>query len=424
MEHPSEQRMDGYRQRTLAPDELLAVDDHLASCDECYQRLSNGEPHLSQSLLTLSENLRSSEPKYDDHLTYENLAALVDNEADEIRREIATVHLEVCRQCSEELSALQEFRQPAQTDVSEPTRRDSRNELKTSFFPWLTWPRFAMAALVLLVIPTLIWIGWRSAQRKDVELAVSPSPVPSIGRSPVQPSPSPVASPRILVALNDAGGTVTLDETGNIGGLGELSTSLNGAVKTVLTTERLNIAPAVADLQGKTGTLMGPSGEGVPFRLLEPVGIVVRGDRPTFRWQPLTGATSYVVKVYDSDFKEVSRSLSQPATSWRVAVPLPRGVVYAWQVTAFKDGAEVKSPTPPASEARFRVLSAAKQSEIDRVQKTHPNSHLILGTLYAEAGLLQDAQREFRLLLRANPGSEVAQKLLQQVSQPNASRAR
>jgi hypothetical protein len=35
--------------------------------------------------------------------------------------------------------------------------------------------------------------------------------------------------------------------------------------------------------------------------------------------------------------------------------------------------------------------------------------------LYAEAGLLKEAEAELRLLRRANPDSEIAQKLLRQV---------
>jgi hypothetical protein len=42
-------------------------------------------------------------------------------------------------------------------------------------------------------------------------------------------------------------------------------------------------------------------------------------------------------------------------------------------------------------------------------------SHLTLGGLYAQAGLLDDAERELQLLLRANPQSALAQKLLRGV---------
>jgi hypothetical protein len=71
---------------------------------------------------------------------------------------------------------------------------------------------------------------------------------------------------------------------------------------------------------------------------------------------------------------------------------------------------------PPAPEARFRIVSQHKVARLTQAEKAHQNSHLLLGVLYAEAGLLKEAQREFRLLLKANPGSPVAEKLLRQVS--------
>jgi hypothetical protein len=80
-----------------------------------------------------------------------------------------------------------------------------------------------------------------------------------------------------------------------------------------------------------------------------------------------------------------------------------------------KDGTEIKSPVQPAPEARFKVLERMKEDELKRAESSYANSHLVLGTLYAQAGLLNDAEREFRALLAANHKSTVAQKLLRDV---------
>ena len=82
---------------------------------------------------------------------------------------------------------------------------------------------------------------------------------------------------------------------------------------------------------------------------------------------------------------------------------------------AVKDGQEVKSPRPPAPQARFRVLDRAKADELARAKRAYPSSHLTLGLLYAEAGLLKEAEQELRLLQRANPNSELARGLLRQI---------
>jgi len=161
---------------------------------------------------------------------------------------------------------------------------------------------------------------------------------------------------------------------------------------------------------------MGGSQDGTPLQLLSPVGAVVKTDRPTLRWKSLPGATTYVVKVFDSNFKELANSLSQTSTSWTVPLPLPRGGIYSWQVTAVRNGEEITSPVAPAPQVRFRVLAQDRMTELKRVENMKPVSHLALGTAYAEAGLLEDARREFRILLKANPDSKVAEKLLQEVS--------
>lgn len=127
----------------------------------------------------------------------------------------------------------------------------------------------------------------------------------------------------------------------------------------------------------------------------------------------MEGATAYVVEVYDPQFKLVASSPQLNDLSWTTT--LERGNVYSWQVKAIKEGEEVTAPRPPAPQAKFRVLDQAKANEIARAKRSFGTSHLTLGLLYADAGLLSDAEREFRLLRNANPNSELARNLLRQV---------
>ena len=160
---------------------------------------------------------------------------------------------------------------------------------------------------------------------------------------------------------------------------------------------------------------MSSETQGGEFSVLDPVGNVLLADRPTFRWSALDGATGYVVEVYDDAFNLVAASPQLTARSWAAPQTLPRGKVYSWQVRAVKDGQEIKSPRPPAPQARFRVLDRAKADEIARAKRAYPSSHLTLGLLYAQAGLLKEAEQELRLLQRANPDSELARSLLRQI---------
>jgi hypothetical protein len=143
-----------------------------------------------------------------------------------------------------------------------------------------------------------------------------------------------------------------------------------------------------------------------------PVGTVVKADRPEFHWRPLTGATSYAVAVFDSNFNKVASSQPQTGTEWSPASSLKRGELYSWQVTAIKDGKEIVSPAPPAPDAKFKILDASKSRELEQTKRTHARSHLVLGILYERAGLLDDAEREFSALYRVNPSSQIVRKLL------------
>ena len=110
----------------------------------------------------------------------------------------------------------------------------------------------------------------------------------------------------------------------------------------------------------------------------------------------MEGATGYVVEVYDPQFNLVATSPQQTGNSWTTT--LPRGNVYSWQVKAIKEGQEITSPRPPAPQAKFRVLDQTKANEIANAKRAYGTSHLTLGLLYADAGLLKEAEQEFRLV--------------------------
>jgi lipopolysaccharide biosynthesis regulator YciM len=75
----------------------------------------------------------------------------------------------------------------------------------------------------------------------------------------------------------------------------------------------------------------------------------------------------------------------------------------------------LKAPRPPAPQAKFHVLDAAMANELAQARRVYARWRLVLGLLYARAGLLDEAEREFRALREANPNSELAHRLLKQV---------
>jgi lipopolysaccharide biosynthesis regulator YciM len=72
-------------------------------------------------------------------------------------------------------------------------------------------------------------------------------------------------------------------------------------------------------------------------------------------------------------------------------------------------------PLPAAAEAKFRIIDQSSLQETQLVRKNQPSSHLMLGIVYAEAGLLDESEHKFQRLLAANPESPAARNLLREV---------
>jgi anti-sigma factor RsiW len=434
-QHPTEQQLMEYKRRTLAPDAFLVIHKHVSECARCAARCY--EP--SQARTDYETLLVSLTPAADElpfHLTDGMAASYVTDELDEIDRETASTHLEVCTQCDATITRLRVAREESALATSQPnptpttTDAHARNR-------WQLWP-VALSrsiplriAAVILILAVLLGTGWllfraRNAQTPQLVRDDTPTAPANEGLPPDKnwtPAPSPQAEParaepaRIVVALNDAGQQVTLDTQGNLAGLEQLPEQTRMQIKAALATRGLARPSVLDELERQTGTLRG-AGErnGLPFPLLAPLGVVVESDRPTFRWQPLAGADRYDVTVTDGQLNEVATSGPLTATSWRAPRSLARGATYSWQVTAHKkDGQFVKSPAPPAPQAKFQVLAQTRLTELRHARRLYPNSHLALGVLYAQAGLLDDAAREFQALARDNPQADVARKLLREV---------
>jgi hypothetical protein len=139
---------------------------------------------------------------------------------------------------------------------------------------------------------------------------------------------------------------------------------------------------------------------------------VLLSNRPALRWQPLPDAASYQVTIFTDDYEIVTESPALTATSWTPPQALPRDRVYLWQVTATKAGQTIKAPVAPTPEARFKVLKQSLADEITAARGRKPASDLLLGLLYAQAGLLNEAENALQKVAQQNPQAPVAQQLL------------
>ena len=432
-EHISEQLIERYRLRALSPAELLDVDDHMAACEMCRRRLGD-ELRERATARSLRADLSATGMT---HLDYERLAAYVEGELDPIDREIADSHLKLCARCDSELNELRAFATRIAAYPAEeyaPAAPRPLGEKAPGLWDGVRafWrsPAFALPVRLAglgLVIALLVWAASLKSRNFQLQTALDQqrreneklkqdfqADNASVAELRDQLAQLKSAQPfsSFVVALNDGGGRVTLDKEGNVTGV---APPFQQPVKQALTAQRVETPKILAELIGKSSVLMGPADEGHPIALLEPVGKVTMSDRPTFRWRSLAGAGSYVVRIYDADFNEVAASPRLSETSWTVARALERGRTYSWQVTARAGDKEVTSPVKPAPEARFMTLDQARANELANAKSAAAGSHLTLGVLYAQAGLLDDAERELQALLRANPKSTLAQSLLRSV---------
>lgn len=231
------------------------------------------------------------------------------------------------------------------------------------------------------------------------------------------------------VVLRDGDTTVTLDARGRLEGLegmDRLLAALRRKVAAALKSPGRVVPPSVARplllLQPRSATFLRRGGataaiavQETPFRLTRPISTAVLEARPTFQWEPYQGAASYRVTLFARG-RDVLRSAPSPEPRWRPEQPLAPSV-YSWQAVAFTRNGQVASPLPPAPQPRFQVLAPERVAALERVREQFLHSPLALGVLYAQAGLLADAEAEFQKLHLANPQQQAAQRLLERVQQ-------
>ncbi len=417
--HLSEETVQRWRARELSPSELIAADAHLADCPECADRLSGGLPALG-SLLTapVAEAF---------HLGYSLIQGVVEGTLDPIDREIAEAHLGTCGPCATELAELRAFRAEMSTQPARqhrplgspapagpnPTPRISQRSEPAQAPPlgWLRWiwSFGAAAALVAVVVfglmPMRSELAALRARTGDLTYQLSLGERTRRERDRLQTE----------LDLARLQATRLRDENNRLqSGVrpgGEPSpTGPEPGPRIAASPTRITegVPLSVLGLTGKADRLMGGGGEGVPFRLLGPVGTGVATLRPALRWQGVAGAEKYRVTLAHPN-GDVVRSPDLISPEWTVTRPLQAGAAYSWQVTAYRGGEEIVSPAPPAPEARFRVLDKAALQAL-RVQTGR--SHMELGFVYARAGLLDDAERELLLALDANPSLEPVRRQL------------
>jgi hypothetical protein len=139
---------------------------------------------------------------------------------------------------------------------------------------------------------------------------------------------------------------------------------------------------------------------------LYPVSEVIESTRPTLTWDPGDVPPPFTVVLRNAAGEVVVRvpNIANPV----LVLPkeLERGARYTWELT-FSNGA--------TEEASFVVMDDGDLELWQNVRSQYPNSHLVLGLMAQHFGLMSVAENEFQQLAEANPGSQQAARLLENV---------
>ena len=107
-DHLTQDQRDRWANRSLSPQELLRLDEHLAGCDSCREELLSAAPALEQIGEVHAALLNAANSPA--HLSFELLIRYLEGELEIVDREATESHLALCPVCSGELDDMRRFR--------------------------------------------------------------------------------------------------------------------------------------------------------------------------------------------------------------------------------------------------------------------------------------------------------------------------
>jgi hypothetical protein len=365
--HLSEYQLKGYRDRTLPESELVAVDSHLGGCEPCRNALAHlAKGKSSQAVISGIEQARFR------HLSYEQMDDWVEDRLDPADRELVMAHIGLCPPCARQLIAYQEYAPvmaaPVATSLAPATRPI---QVKQSFWSFLKQPQYALGAAALVAFSIIVPLNRHTAPTQIGAILAPPS-------TSVESTIPTQNSPLIDQALN--------------------ATELDSLPDTL----RAGAKEVVSDTGVRPESLKGlePNADTV---LEYPLSETVAETQPVLRWKTF-GDSSYTLTLSDSRGL-ISRRAGLGETRWTPSGPLARDRVYTWEV----ESAGVRH------RGTFRVLGESQEKALESIRARHGSSHLVMGAVSEELGLLTPAKREFEAMAKDKAQSQQAEKLLNRI---------
>lgn len=434
--HLSNEIVERFHSQSLTGKDRGEIYDHIVACETCRQRVVTSEVE-AVALRTINDHLFAQEGQEAYHLDPATVEAFVDDTLNQLDRSTVNLHLEDCAECSAEVTDLRESLATMKASLrqhegSQPRKEGAlrpRGPFSVPMRIAAAVALIALSALALLVVSRWKSSGPTSVPGSDTTAGSQTTPVASPQIPGVVPSPAPVGSPNMaenprltapvekqqgaLVALKDGPNEITLDRGGNVIGLPSSASESRQAVKQALSGEPLARPDIVDELTTAEVSVRAPTGNEERIRIAYPANSVILENQPTLRWHVSKTAESYRVVIADETFRQIAESEDLPATSrnWTPPTQLKRGAIYTWTIRAVNKAGE---PSALTSQGKFKVLGDDEVRQLNRL-KYGSQSHLALGLFYAREGMIAEAEREFGILMKQNPDSSVAKRLLTNV---------
>lgn len=435
--HLSNEIVERFHSQSLAVGDRGVIYNHILGCETCRRRVVTSQTEAG-AIQTLTDHLLPQEGEETFHLDPATIEAFVDDNLNTIDRHIVNLHLADCAECSDEVTDLRESLATMKTASRPPEAQLQTSEILTRRAFTLSMP-MRIAAVVALIafaaVALIVASRWRSTgpaqpnNDRDITAGTQPTPLaspqtPSVAPSPNVTSPPQLAENRpgktsdkrhrtVIAALKDGANEIALDSGGNVIGFPSLPAASRQAVKEALTGEPLERPDVLDEVASAQVSVRSSTGNEEPISIIYPANRVIQESTPTLRWRPSKTAEGYSVEIADEKFHQVAKSddLPAPTGNWKPLTQLKRGAIYTWTIRAVNKAGQ---PSALTSQAKFKVLGEDKVRHLNRL-KTGSQSHLALGLFYAREGMITEAEREFGILVKQNPDSDVAKKLLREV---------
>ena len=407
--HLTAEQMQNYLVRRVSVDEVGQMSEHLHGCRTCYG-----------AYLTVLQRRFPLEIDFDElgglkdwHLDGKELADFIEGRMSELDFGYARLHLRECNACEQRVyrasRSWDEY--PPSTDIEESFGA-SWHQYLAGFHSSSHSSRMAAGLLLAIGFALLAWIA---VQLNPREFSVAKIPVPETPSHDEQPAGLTHGDPDKALKAGLSHPKTPQHASRSTAHSADARVSVQETdIETTLIARNLVIPSAIEMFDKSPGlAVRGSTTHVESFAVVSPFSTLTKHDRPTFAWTELSGASTYTVSVYDSNLRLVRTSARLTETQWVIPVSLRPGTIYTWTVTAARDGKEIIAPALP-TRAEFSVAGQADLLRLKRRIDTTV-SHAARGVIYAEAGLLDEAEQELRTHLSVAPTDGRAMKLLETV---------